>query len=213
MSLICKAANALTRKFRTGRQAKQHAERRHRHLPPIANEADLLPTHTSVTARIPTQIDRYVVERTYTQGLPDGCCTAVPSRSARRRSFPHSHRAIQGEIILVDGPEYETIAGEGSNIGVFDPLAIIEMNFYCDTYGVDTISFANSVAFAMECYAEGIIDDSVTGGLKLSWGNAEAALALLNAPGSFGRVVSGGALYRLFVERTALIRSSSTILA
>jgi len=32
----------------------------------------------------------------------------------------------------------------------------------------------------MECYAEGIITDQMTGGLKLTWGNAEAALELLH---------------------------------
>jgi aldehyde:ferredoxin oxidoreductase len=100
--------------------------------------------------------------------------------------------------VLVDGPEYETIAGEGSNIGVFDPLAIIEMNFYCDTYGIDTISFGNSVAFAMECYAEGILNDQITGGMKLAWGNAEVALELLHqiARGEgFGLIVGQGVRY------------------
>jgi len=44
----------------------------------------------------------------------------------------------KGEKVYVDGPEYETIAGCGSNLGIFDPFAIIEMNFYCDTYGLVT---------------------------------------------------------------------------
>ena len=62
-----------------------------------------------------------------------------------------------GEVVIVDGPEYETLGGLGTNIGIYDPQAILEMNFYCDTYGIDTISLANSVAFAMECYENGII--------------------------------------------------------
>jgi aldehyde:ferredoxin oxidoreductase len=109
------------------------------------------------------------------------------------KTGPHA-----GEKVLVDGPEYENAAGLGSNIGVFDPEAIIEMNFYCDTYGVDTISFANSVAFCMECFQEGILNTGNTGGLDLSWGNAESALELLHqmAKGEgFGVIVGQGTRY------------------
>jgi aldehyde:ferredoxin oxidoreductase len=35
---------------------------------------------------------------------------------------------------------------------------VLEMNFYADTYGIDTISLGNSIAFAMECYENGILD-------------------------------------------------------
>jgi aldehyde:ferredoxin oxidoreductase len=179
------------------------------HLPPIMNEFDLLPTHNFRYGSHPDadRLDTPVWKELYTQGLPDGCWYGCTLSCAHGVDHFHIRTGpYKGEIILVDGPEYETIAGEGSNIGVFDPLAIIEMNFYCDTYGVDTISFANSVAFAMECYAEGIIDDSVTGGLKLSWGNAEAALELLRQLASgegFGHTVGQGVRYmkRLFVER------------
>jgi aldehyde:ferredoxin oxidoreductase len=83
-------------------------------------------------------------------------------------------------------------------MGVFNPEAILEMNFYCDTYGVDTISFANSVAFCMECFQEGILDKERTGGLDLSWGNAESALELLHqmARGEgFGVIVGQGTRY------------------
>jgi len=78
---------------------------------------------------------------------------------------------------------------------VFDPEAILEMNFYCDTYGVDTISFANSTAFCMECFQYGVITEEQTDGLDLSWGNAESALELLHqmARGEgFGVIVGQG---------------------
>jgi aldehyde:ferredoxin oxidoreductase len=45
------------------------------------------------------------------------------------------------------------------------------MNFYADTYGIDTISLGNSIAFAMECYEYGILNKERTGGLELTWGN------------------------------------------
>jgi aldehyde:ferredoxin oxidoreductase len=106
----------------------------------------------------------------------------------------------------VDGPEYETIAGCGSNLGIFDPYTILEMNFYCDTYGLDTISTGTAMAFVMECYETGLIDERHTGGLALHFGNRSAALALLHqmARGEgFGRIVGQGIrrMKRIFAEQ------------
>ena len=178
------------------------------HLPPIMNEFDLLPVHNYRygSHSEADRLDTPVWHDLYTQGIPDGCWYGCTLSCAHGVDHFHLRTGpYQGEVVLVDGPEYETIAGEGSNIGVFDPLAIVEMNFYCDTYGVDTISFANSVAFAMECYVEGFIGQKVTGGLDLAWGNAEAALELLHqlARGEgFGHVVGQGVRYmkQLFIE-------------
>jgi len=97
--------------------------------------------------------------------------------------------------VLVDGPEYETIAGIGSNCGIFDIEAVIEGNFYCDTYGVDTISFGTSLAFAMECYERGLINKEVTGGLELKFGNKDAMLTLLHQMSKgegFGKILGLG---------------------
>lgn len=179
------------------------------HLPPIMNEFDLLPVHNYRYGSHPDarNLDTSVWEKLYTQGMPDGCWYGCTLSCAHGVDHFHLRTGpYKGQVVLVDGPEYETIAGEGSNIGVFDPLAVIEMNFYCDTYGIDTISFANSVAFAMECFVEGIIDEEITGGLKLTWGNAEAVLELLHqlARGEgFGHIVGQGVRYmkRLFVEQ------------
>ncbi len=179
------------------------------HLPPIMNEFDLLPVHNYRygSHAEADRLDTPVWENLYTQGLPDGCWYGCTLSCAHGVDHFHLQTGpYKGQAVLVDGPEYETIAGEGSNIGVFDPLPVIEMNFYCDTYGIDTISFANSVAFVMECYAEGVIDDAVTGGLKLTWGNAPAVLELLHQlvrGEGFGLVVGQGVRYmkQLFVEQ------------
>ena len=179
------------------------------HLPPIMSYFDLLPVNNFRYGTHPDakNLDVSVWEEMYTQGIPDDCwygCTLACAHGVDH--FHLKTGPYKDQVVLVDGPEYETIAGEGSNIGVFDPLAIIELNFYCDTYGIDTISFANSIAFVMECYDEGIIDDKVTGGLKLTWGNAEAALEVLHqlARGEgFGLTVGQGVRYMkaLFVEK------------
>ncbi len=89
----------------------------------------------------------------------------------------------------MDGPEYETVAGCGSNLGIFNPPDIIELNFYCDTYGIDSISFGTLTAFVMECFEAGILDLEKTGGLELRFGNADAAIDAAASNGG-GRAAS-----------------------
>ncbi|RQW76857.1 MAG: hypothetical protein EHM51_02795, partial [Geobacter sp.] len=57
---------------------------------------------------------------------------------------------------------------------------IMEANWHCDNYGVDTITVAVIIAFAMECYQRGYITATDTDGLALAWGNEMAALSLLH---------------------------------
>ena len=178
-------------------------------LTEIMDDYDLLPVHNFRFGAHPDthKIDSTVWEQWFTQGLPDGCwygCTMSCSHAVdgyELRTGPYV-----GDKVMVDGPEYESIAGCGSNLGIFEPWAIVEQNFYCDTYGIDTISFATATAFAMECYEMGLIDDEVTGGIKLNFGNAEAALTVLHqmAVGEgFGAVVGQGVrrMRRRFAEK------------
>ena len=167
----------------------------------IMDHFDLLPTHNFRYGSHPDthQIDSSVWKKNFTQGLPDGCwlgCTMSCSHGVD--GFPLQTGPYAGQKVLVDGPEYENAAGLGSNIGNFDPDIVLELNFYCDTYGVDSISFANAVAFAMECYVEGIITKEDTGGMDLSFGNGAAAVELLHqmARGEgFGVIVGQGVMY------------------
>ena len=174
----------------------------------VMDHFDLLPTHNFRYGSHPEtyKIDSKVWKEAFTQGLPDGCwlgCTMSCSHGVDH--FPVKTGPYAGQCVLVDGPEYENAAGLGSNIGNSDPQKVLELNFYCDTYGVDTISFANSVAFAMECYEAGILNIDITGGLELKFGNGAAALELLHqmARGEgFGVIVGQGVRYmkELFVR-------------
>jgi len=86
-----------------------------------------------------------------------------------------------GQRVWVDGPEYETAAGFGSNLGIWSPEFIMEANWHCDNYGVDTISTATIMAFIMECFQRGYLTGADTEGVELTWGNQEAALAFMHA--------------------------------
>ncbi len=78
---------------------------------------------------------------------------------------------------------------------MFDPDWLLELNFYCDTYGICTITYGTLAAFIMECYQRGILNLERTGGLDLTWGNAEADLEMMHqmARGEgFGRIAGQG---------------------
>jgi len=152
------------------------------HLVEIMDEYDLLPTCNYRFGRHPDtpNIDSSVWRSRFSQGMPDGCwigCTMSCAHAVD--DFPLRTGPYAGDKVLVDGPEYETAAGS-ANLGIFDPEFVLEMNFYCDTYGIDTISFTTGLAFVMECYEAGILDLDKTGGLDLRFGNADAALEVLH---------------------------------
>jgi aldehyde:ferredoxin oxidoreductase len=178
------------------------------HLVEIMDAYDLLPTHNYKFGRhVDTpKIDSGVWKRMVRQNTPDGCWAGCMMACAKAvDDFELRTGPYQGDRVLVDGPEYETVAGCGSNIGVFDPLAVLEINFYCDTYGIDTISFGTATAFVMECYEAGILNLERTGGLDLRFGNADAALELLHRMGrgeGFGAVAGQGIrkMKKIFIE-------------
>ena len=74
------------------------------------------------------------------------------------------------------GPEYETIAGFGSNCDIGDLQAVAKANELCGRYTLDTISCSVVVAFAMECFEHGLIRPQDTGGLELRFGDPLAML-------------------------------------
>jgi len=167
------------------------------HLVEIMDEYDLLPIHNYKFGRHRESgnISSPVWRERFGQNMPDGCwlgCTMSCSHAVD--NFPLKTGPYKGSHVLVDGPEYETTAGS-ANIGIFDPEFVLEMNFYCDTYGIDTISFTTGLAFVMECYEAGLIGPEVTGGADLRFGNVEAALEILHQMGrgdGFGVIVGQG---------------------
>jgi aldehyde:ferredoxin oxidoreductase len=70
-----------------------------------------------------------------------------------------------------EGPEYETIAILGPNLGIYDLTPITLTNYLCNEQGMDTISFGGSVALAMELFEKGILTSGDTGGRPLVFGS------------------------------------------
>jgi aldehyde:ferredoxin oxidoreductase len=93
------------------------------------------------------------------------------------------------------GPEYETLAASGSLCGVGDLHALARVNQLYAQYVLDSISTGAVVAFAMECWEHGIITKEMTGGLELTWGDADALETLVHQIGrreGIGRLLGEG---------------------
>jgi aldehyde:ferredoxin oxidoreductase len=75
-------------------------------------------------------------------------------------------------------PEYETLAMLGSNLLNDNLDSVIKLNDICNRYGLDTISAGACVAFATECYENGIITKKDTDGIELAWGDHKAIVAM-----------------------------------
>jgi len=80
-------------------------------------------------------------------------------------------------------PEYETIGAFGSMCECDRIEVIARCNELCNDYGLDTISAGNTIAFVMEAFEKGILTEAALDGIRASWGNVEAMVALLHKIG------------------------------
>jgi aldehyde:ferredoxin oxidoreductase len=178
------------------------------YLVEIMDHFDLLPVHNFRFGSHPDHknIAGELWKQIFDHSGPDGCWYGCTMGCAHM--VPHFHLKTgpyAGQVVMVDGPEYENIGAMGSNCGIFNIDAILELNFYADTYGIDTISLGNAMAFAMDCYDIGVLNKERTGGLELTWGNSEVFLEAVHqmARGEgFGVIIGQGIRYMktYFVE-------------
>jgi aldehyde:ferredoxin oxidoreductase len=128
--------------------------------------------------------------------LPDGCylgCNLACAKGAENVTLTTGPQ--KGQTVGIDGPEYETIAAV-TCMGIFDPRFVMEYSWYCDEYGLDTISMGVTTAFLMECVQRGYLTaDEI--GYDLRWGDTVAVERILRetATGTgFGKICGQGVL-------------------
>jgi aldehyde:ferredoxin oxidoreductase len=148
----------------------------------VMDAYDLLPTENYRFGSSPKASNLHSKHfyKRFTQVIPDGCwygCTMACAKVVD--GFTVMTGPYKGMRFSVDGPEYEN-SGGCANMGIWDPDWVIEWNFYCDCYGIDTISLATGMAFYMEMYEYGILNKDRCGGLELVWGNGEAVLKFMH---------------------------------
>lgn len=110
------------------------------------NAAGLLPVNNFAGGNLESveAIDEVAWEKLTVKRLSCGECPVACAKGYSR------------DNISLEGPEYETIALFGPNLGITDPAAIAEFNYYCNQYGMDTISAG---ALLGAYFASGLSDD------------------------------------------------------
>lgn len=104
-----------------------------------------------------------------------GTCYACAVACKREVEVPE-----RGVSAKYGGMEYEIIGALGSLCGVGDLEAIAEASQWVNRYVMDGISTGATIAFAMECYEHGILTREDTGGIDLTWGDAEAMIQVIH---------------------------------
>jgi len=139
----------------------------------ITNEAGMLPTRNFQEGVFPEawgHID------------PEGIKKITVGRAGCYACIMPCARLVEvernDECLRLEGPEYETLAMLGSNLGISDSSAVVAQNLACDRLGLDVISAGVVVGFAMECAERGLLSDSTLEDMR--FGDADAALQLLD---------------------------------
>lgn len=92
-------------------------------------------------------------------------------------------------------PVWEVIAPLGSQCGITNMEYVKRAYEICNRHGIDSITAGGVLSFAMECFEQGIITEKDTDGLKLTFGNGDAMLSMLEKvcrKEGFGAVLAEG---------------------
>lgn len=112
-------------------------------------------------------MQKYIKKKYACTGCPVGCGSELTVEEGK---YPvtNSHK-----------PEYETLAAFGPMCLNDNMESLIYENELCNLYGLDTISAGATMAFAIDCYENGILTKADTDGIELTWGNSDAHVAIL----------------------------------
>jgi len=103
-------------------------------------------------------------------------CFACPIGCGRVVNIKEGKYKTPGNI---KGPEYETVAGYGSQILNDNIEAIAKANYLCNDWGLDTISSSTVIAFVYYLFDKGVITAKELDGITPQWGDPDAALELI----------------------------------
>ena len=132
----------------------------------------------------PEHINKIETAKYHCYSCPLGCGGKLNIRGRKHVSFDETHK-----------PEYETIESFGPLLMNRSLDSIFQLNELFNRAGMDTISAGNTVAWAIECFENGILTREQTDGLELTWGNTEAILKLAEkmiARDGFGDALADG---------------------
>lgn len=140
-----------------------------------ANEVGILPTYNFKDSVFPkhksingdTMYNHYKIGDSACFGCPMCCGNICLVKNGKHTG------------VVTEGPEYESAAMLGSNVGIDDFSAVLAANRLCDELGVDTISAGNLIGAVIEGYERGTITLEDLDGQEITWGDQDAILDLV----------------------------------
>jgi aldehyde:ferredoxin oxidoreductase len=94
------------------------------------------------------------------------------------------------------GPEYESLAAMGVNLGIDDVVALAKSNEMCNYLAMDTVSLGSTLAWAMECFEKGLLTLEDTEGIPLKFHDADGVIKLVEMiayrRGKIGNLLADG---------------------
>jgi aldehyde:ferredoxin oxidoreductase len=92
-------------------------------------------------------------------------------------------------------PEFESMLAFGPKCGLNDLETVVHLDNLCSRLGLDSLSAASTIAFAMDLYERGILTEQDTGALQVEWGNGEVMETLIRQMAyqeGFGAILAQG---------------------
>jgi len=131
----------------------------------------------------PEEMDKYTIGMSGCYGCPVSC--------------RHRYTLKDGPFapIFAEGPEYTSLGAFGTMVDCKKMETILTANHLVNKYGIDTLETGGLIAWAMELYEKGIIDDTMTEGLRLEWGNEQVLYELIQKitkREGFGNILADG---------------------
>jgi aldehyde:ferredoxin oxidoreductase len=99
-------------------------------------------------------------------------CT-VRCKQVLKAEKPYSVDPVYG------GPEFETMTSFSAICGSDNVFAMCKAHELCNAYGLDTISTGATIAWAMECFKEGLLTTAEADGFTTKFGDHEGMLKLI----------------------------------
>ena len=141
----------------------------------LADKLGFLPTRhfTSATFQHASKVSGERLAREYN----------VKNRACFSCIVPYSRVYVirEGEYagLYGEGPEYEALSSFTARVGNSDLDLALKAVDLANRLGLDAITTAECIAWAMELYEKGELTKKEADGLELAWGNGEAILALI----------------------------------
>ncbi len=132
----------------------------------------------------PEKINKIEEAKYHCYSCPLGCGGRLDISGVKYSEYYETHK-----------PEYETLQAFGPLCVNRDMDSVLYMNELLNRAGMDSISAGNTVAWAIECYENGILTKEQTDGIELKWGNFEAEIELIRkmiAREGFGNDLADG---------------------